>query len=132
MDGNGRKNGKITPVVADIDDDLNVEVSAQSCCVRYAGRVIRDIDCSRSSPVWMVERLRRGGVRSINPAVDITNYVMLELGQPMHAFDLDKLKGHIRVRLAQAEENVELLDGREVTLQKDITLNSDCGALYCD
>ena len=116
---------EISPVAPTINDELNVEVSAQSCCVRYAGRVIRDVDCSRASPVWMVERLRRGGVRSINPAVDITNYVMLELGQPMHAFDLDKLQGHIRVRLAQDQEQVELLDGRDVTLQKDITVIAD-------
>ncbi|MEE9318925.1 MAG: phenylalanine--tRNA ligase subunit beta [Granulosicoccus sp.] len=102
-----------------------VEVDNACACVRYAGRVIAGIDLSRRTPVWMVERLRRGGVRSINLAVDVTNYVMLELGQPMHAFDCKKIQGAIQVRLARKAERLVLLDGREVELQTGTTVIAD-------
>lgn len=94
-------------------------------CVRFATRMVEEVTLGGSSPSWMLERLRRAGVRGINPAVDITNYVMLELGQPMHAFDVDKLQGAIRVRLANAGETLVLLDGREVTLSEDTTIIAD-------
>jgi len=99
------------PIAASIDDRFPVEVSAPQACPRYVGRVIRDIDPDAVTPLWMQERLRRGGVRSLGPLVDVTNYVMLELGQPMHAFDLDQLQGGIRVRLAALGEKLTLLDG---------------------
>ena len=73
----------------------------------------RGVDNRAATPLWMRERLRRAGVRSISPVVDVTNYVMLELGQPMHAFDLAKLRGEIRVRLARAGETITLLDGKD-------------------
>ncbi len=103
-------------VPATIDQTLPVEVTVPADCPRYLGRVIRDVDVSRPTPLYMVERLRRAGIRSIDAVVDITNYVMLELGQPLHAFDLDALEGGIRVRKAQPDERITLLDGEERTL----------------
>jgi phenylalanyl-tRNA synthetase beta chain len=100
-----------------IDDTFAVSVEAKADCPRYVGRVIRNIDISRPTPAWMQERLRRGGIRSIDAVVDVTNYVMLELGQPMHAFDLDNLSGGIVVRGARAGETLTLLNGQQLELQ---------------
>ena len=98
---------------------------APKACPRYLGRVIRGVDLSRATPLWMVERLRRADVRSIDAAVDITNYVMLELGQPMHAFDLAEINGGIRVRMAEEGEKLVLLDGQEVILRADTLVIAD-------
>ncbi len=116
---------EITPVASQHDDSWPVRLSSSSACARYAGRIIKDVDMRKESPIWMSERLRRSGMRSINPAVDVTNYVMLELGQPMHAFDLDKLQGDIQVRLAGDGEKLTLLDGREVELTGETTVIAD-------
>ncbi|MFK7855186.1 MAG: phenylalanine--tRNA ligase subunit beta [Granulosicoccus sp.] len=116
---------EINNIPAKIEDQWPVLVDDASACVRYSGRVIRDVALQDPAPSWMVERLRRAGVRSINPAVDITNYVMLELGQPMHAFDIDKLQGAIQVRLARTGERLTLLDGRDVALDDDTTIIAD-------
>ena len=94
---------------------ITVTVPARKQCPRYIGRVVESIDASAVTPMWMKERLRRCGVRSIHPVVDITNYVMLELGQPMHGFDLDKIKGPVSVRLSRADDKIELLDGQSVS-----------------
>lgn len=102
-----------------------VEVIAGADCPRYVGRVIRNVDLSRPAPQWLQERLRRCGVRSIDPVVDVTNYVMLELGQPLHAFDLDRLQGGIRVRKAVAGEQLETLDGQTLTLRPDTLVIAD-------
>jgi len=102
-----------------------VKLTAKKECPRYFGRVIEGINSRAATPVWMKERLRRCGLRSIHPVVDVTNYVMLELGQPMHGFDLDKLKGSIDVRLSRTKEKLELLNGQTVLLQKDTLLISD-------
>ena len=99
-----------------IQDTLPVRLEAPESCPRYIGRVIRDVDVARPTPTWMQERLRRGGVRSIDAVVDVTNYVMLELGQPLHAFDLDTLHSGIRVRDANPDETMTLLDGSEIAL----------------
>jgi phenylalanyl-tRNA synthetase beta chain len=107
---------ELQPVAAEIDDCFAVYLDTPEHCPRYVGRVIRDIDPAARTPVWMQERLRRCGVRPISPVVDITNYVMLELGQPMHAFDLDSLDSAIHVRLAADGERLTLLDGNEVAL----------------
>ena len=112
-------------VPATIDQTLPIEVVAPADCPRYLGRVIRDVDVSRPTPLYMVERLRRAGIRSIDAVVDITNYVMLELGQPLHAFDLDALEGGIRVRTAQPEERITLLDGGERVLTPDTLVIAD-------
>ena len=108
-----------------IQDKLPVRLEASEFCPRYVGRVIRDVDVSRPTPTWMQERLRRGGVRSIDAVVDVTNYVLLELGQPMHAFDLGKLNGGIVVRLAEQGESLALLDGQTVDLRADTLVIAD-------
>lgn len=101
----------ISPVAAGHDDARRVELAAPEGCARYAGRIISNIDISRPAPLWLREKLRRCGLRSLNVVVDITNYVMLELGQPMHAFDNDELSGDISVRYADEGEEITLLDG---------------------
>ena len=115
----------IEPVAASHDDTRPVELLAPQACPRYLGRVIRNVDLSRPTPLWMVERLRRSDIRSIDPAVDVTNYVMLELGQPMHAFDLAEIRGGIRVRMAEEGEKLVLLDGQEATLTADTLVIAD-------
>jgi len=115
----------IEPVEPGCDQVLPVEVAASAACPRYLGRVVRGVDVSRPTPLWIVERLRRSGLRSIDAVVDITNYVMLELGQPMHAFDLAQLHGGIRVRLAEAGEKLVLLGGQEMTLRPDTLVIAD-------
>ena len=107
------------------DETRPVELLAPQACPRYLGRVIRNVDLSRPTPLWMVERLRRSEIRSIDPAVDVTNYVMLELGQPMHAFDLAEIRGGIRVRMAEQGEKLVLLDGQEATLTADTLVIAD-------
>ncbi|PIB53782.1 phenylalanine--tRNA ligase subunit beta [Pseudomonas sp. 2822-17] len=117
------------PVVATVpavhDEVRPIEVQAPNACPRYLGRVIRNVDLSKPTPLWMVERLRRADVRSIDAAVDITNYVMLELGQPLHAFDLAEINGGIRVRMAEEGEKLVLLDGQEVALRADTLVIAD-------
>lgn len=115
----------ITPVAPVHDEVRPVEVLAPKACPRYLGRVVRNVDLSKPTPLWMVERLRRADVRSIDPAVDVTNYVMLELGQPMHAFDLAEIHGGIRVRMAEDGEKLVLLDGQEVSLRADTLVIAD-------
>jgi len=114
------------PAVPAVHDEVrSIEVLAPAACPRYLGRVIRNVDLSRPTPLWMVERLRRSDVRSIDAAVDITNYVMLELGQPLHAFDLAEINGGIRVRMAEEGEKLVLLDGQEVSLRADTLVIAD-------
>ncbi|MEX0965407.1 MAG: phenylalanine--tRNA ligase subunit beta [Pseudohongiellaceae bacterium] len=108
-----------------IADEFEIKISATDACPRYLGRVVRNINLNSNSPLWMREKLRRSGLRSIDPIVDVTNYVLMELGQPMHAFDLAKLEGHIDVRFAQKNEKLELLDGKEVELTPDTLLITD-------
>ena len=108
-----------------IDDTHPVEIKDSSACPRFAGRVIRNIKPNATSPTWMTERLRRSGLRPIHPVVDVTNYVMLELGQPLHAYDLELLNGAIRPRFAKKGEKVTLLDGKVLDLAKDTLLITD-------
>ena len=95
---------------------LPIEAPASEGCPRYLGRVIEDVDPTAETPLYITERLRRVGLRAIDPVVDITNYVMLELGQPLHAFDLDSISGGIVVREARTDETLTLLDGSDVSL----------------
>ena len=119
------KTPEIVPIVPSIDDAFPVEVASPSKCPRYLGRVIRNVDVAKPTPLFMVERLRRAGIRSIDAVVDITNYVMLELGQPLHAFDLNTLEGGIVVREAADDERIVLLDGEERTLSEGTLVIAD-------
>lgn len=101
---------------AQIQDEFPISLKAREHCPHYVGRVIKGINPKAQTPLWMQEKLRRCGLRSISPVVDITNYVLLELGQPMHAFDLAKLNGGIVVRMAEKGEKITLLDGQELSL----------------
>lgn len=116
---------EIAPVAATIDDQCPVEVSAAEACPRYLCRVLRGIDPAARTPDWMVERLRRSGLRAISPVVDVTNYVLLELGQPMHGFDLAKIDGGIQVRMAEQGEKLTLLDGSELALDTGTLVIAD-------
>jgi len=111
-------------VPASINDAVKVTLDAPNACARYVGRVIRGLDLSQSTPQWMQEKLRRSGVRSLGPAVDVTNYVLLELGQPMHAFDLAKIDGDIVVRMAR-DEKLKLLDDSEVVVDSETLVVAD-------
>ena len=115
----------IDAVAAVSDATFAVEISDPQGCPRYLGRVISGIDLSQPSPFWMQEKLRRCGLRSIDAVVDVTNFVLLELGQPMHAFDLAQLHEAIVVRRAQDGEKLTLLDGQEVALDEETLLITD-------
>ncbi|WP_168013066.1 phenylalanine--tRNA ligase subunit beta [Halomonas salinarum] len=115
----------MSPVAPTHDETFPVEVRDGERCPRYIGRLIKGVDVTAETPLWMVERLRRSGVRSIDPIVDITNYVMLELGQPMHAFDRTNLHERVEVRLARAGEQLTLLDGQEIALRDDTLVIAD-------
>ncbi|MEM1082175.1 MAG: phenylalanine--tRNA ligase subunit beta, partial [Pseudomonadota bacterium] len=104
---------------------IGIALKDAEACPRYVGRVITGIDTSASSPAWMVQKLERCGVRSLGPVVDATNYVLLELGQPMHAFDLDCIRGDLQVRRARDGETLVLLDGSEAQLTDDMLLIAD-------
>ena len=113
------------PVKATIENQHPIDLLAEQDCPRYLGRIIRGINNQVEIPLWMQEKLRRCGLRSISPVVDVTNYVMLELGQPMHAFDFAKLQGTIQVRKAKEDERLTLLDGQTVTLSEDTLVIAD-------
>lgn len=102
-----------------------VKLIAEEACPHYVGRVIKNVEVNCETPLWMVERLRRGGIRTIDPVVDVTNYVLLECGQPMHAFDFGKLEKGIEVRFAKEDESLVLLDGQELKLHNDTLVIAD-------
>ena len=107
------------------DDQPQILLEDPQGCPRYLGRIIKGVNIQAATPLWMQEKLRRSGIRSIDPVVDVTNYVMLELGQPMHAFDLACIEGALKVRKAQSGEKLTLLDGAELTLNADTLLIAD-------
>ncbi len=130
LTGTQLKDTSVAAVAATIKDTHPVDLVEPAGCPRFAGRVIRGIDVSAQSPVWMTERLRRAGLRAISPVVDITNFVMLELGQPLHAYDFGLLQGAIRPRLAKSGEKVTLLDDKEVELNADtLVITDDSGPI---
>ena len=115
----------IADISATSDVQVEVELADSNACTRYLSRVVSGINPAATTPLWMQERLRRSGVRPISPVVDITNYVMIELGQPMHAFDLAKLSEKIIVRQSRAGEKITLLDDSEATLDGDTLVIAD-------
>ncbi len=116
---------KIQPAKTQSIEMLKVSVAAPERCPRYLGRVVQNIRHPVTTPIWMQERLRRSGIRSIHPVVDITNYVMLELGQPLHAFNLENIAENIQVRLAKSGEAFTLLDGRRLELSSEDLVIAD-------
>jgi phenylalanyl-tRNA synthetase beta chain len=115
----------VVPVAASCTDVFAVQLQAPQICPRYVGRVIRGVNPKAATPLWMIEKLRRCGVRSLGPVVDVTNFVMLELGHPMHAFDLNKLSGAVIVRHAQDGESLKLLDDSEHVLSAEDLVIAD-------
>ncbi|MGF1716193.1 phenylalanine--tRNA ligase subunit beta [Photobacterium chitinilyticum] len=115
----------VAAIAPSIDDTVSIEVKAPAACPRYLGRVVKNVNVKAETPLWMQEKLRRCGIRSIDPVVDITNYVLLEQGQPMHAFDLSKIGGGIVVRMAEQGEKLTLLDGSEAELNADTLVVAD-------
>jgi phenylalanyl-tRNA synthetase beta chain len=116
---------EVRPVRPAITDRLAVAIAAPQACPRYCGRLVRGVNAAAATPEWMMRRLARSGIRSVNALVDITNYVMLELGQPLHAFDAGTLEGGIRVRFAQPGEKLTLLNGTSVALALDLLVIAD-------
>lgn len=112
-------------VTPKLDDKLAVRVEAPDLCGRFSGRVIRNVNPKAATPAWMVQRLERCGQRSVSALVDISNYVMFELGQPSHVFDLDKINGDLSVRWGKPGEQVELLNGQIVTVDEQVGVIAD-------
>ena len=115
----------ISPAAVEANAQKAVLVEAPAACPRYAGRMVVGVNASANTPGWMVRRLERSGLRSISAIVDITNYVLLEMGQPLHAFDAAKLQGDIRVRMASQGEKLGLLNEQKVELQPDMLVIAD-------
>ena len=113
------------PVVAGSEAAHEPTLDSPADCPRFATRVIQGLDVQARTPDWMRERLRRSGLRPISPVVDVTNYVMLELGQPLHAYDADRLTGRLRARRGQASEPLTLLDDTEIELSDDVLVIAD-------
>jgi phenylalanyl-tRNA synthetase beta chain len=110
---------------AGITDRLSVTLEAPQACPRYCGRIVRGVNANAATPEWMTRRLAASGIRPVSALVDITNYVMLELGQPLHAFDAAKLDGGIRVRHARAGEKLTLLNGEALALDTGLLVIAD-------
>ena len=125
LDGIRMEPPAVPQVPAVVEDTFPVTLDAPAACPRFAGRVIRNIEPGRRSPEWLRVRLERAGLRALHPVVDVTNYVMLELGQPLHGYDLNALRGGISVRFAEDGEPLVLLDGNGVTLQSDVLVIAD-------
>jgi phenylalanyl-tRNA synthetase beta chain len=121
--------GTLKPVAVKAEqklpDRIEIALAAKQACPLYCGRVLRGVDARAPTPHWMAQRLERSGLRSISAIVDVTNYVMLELGQPLHAFDLQHIDGGINVRFARAGECIKLLNEQEVALTPDLLVIAD-------
>ncbi|MEN9374234.1 MAG: hypothetical protein RIR79_1786, partial [Pseudomonadota bacterium] len=114
-----------TAVAATNADKLPVQITAPDLCGRFSGRVIRNVNPQAKTPQWMVDRLARCGQRSVTALVDISNYVMFELGRPSHIFDLDKIAGGLEVRWGKAGETLKLLNGNTVTVDEKVGVIAD-------
>jgi phenylalanyl-tRNA synthetase beta chain len=128
LNGSALAGPTLASLAARSTERLPVVLKAPAACASFGGRVIRGVNPRAETPLWMRERLRRAGLRSLGPLVDVTNYVMLELGQPMHAYDLRQLNERIDVRLATPGERLELLDGSLVALEPDMLVIADATA----
>ncbi len=115
----------IQSVAAVHNDQVAVHLAAPEGCARFVGRVVRGVNLAAATPLWLTEKLRRSGIRSIDPVVDVTNYIMLELNQPMHAYDLNRLTGDITVRQSIGGEQLTLLNGSQATLAEGTLLITD-------
>jgi len=119
----------VTPVVAkavqNLPDRIEIALTAPDACPLYCGRVLRGVNAQAATPQWMIQRLERSGLRSISAIVDVTNYVMLELGQPLHAFDLQCIAGGINVRFARQGERIKLLNEQEIEFKSDFLVIAD-------
>lgn len=116
---------QIESVAASTTQQLPITIQAKEACLRYCGRLIQGVNARAKTPDWMVKKLERSGLRSISALVDITNYVLLELGQPLHAFNAGKIQGGIIVRWAQAGEKLTLLNEKEIALESDMLVIAD-------
>ena len=125
LSGNALKEPLVAVVATTSTDTLPMDVDVPQACPVLVGRLLLDLDNRRPTPSWMQERLRGAEIRSVSPVVDVTNYVLLELGQPMHAYDAAELKGEVRVRAAHAAERLLLLDERLVELDSDMLVIAD-------
>jgi phenylalanyl-tRNA synthetase beta chain len=114
-----------TRAVPSLSDTVSITLDDPKACPRYFGRVFKGLNVRAETPLWMKEKLRRCGLRSVDPIVDVTNYVMLELGQPLHSFDLNKLQGGIHVRFARPGEKLKVLSGEELELRPSTLVIAD-------
>jgi phenylalanyl-tRNA synthetase beta chain len=115
----------IPAIKAQINDSKQIVIEAPQACPKYLSRIIKNVQVDAITPWWLQEKLRRSGIRSVDPIVDVTNFVLLELGQPMHAFDLKHIEGDIHVRMAKHGERLVLLDGKEVELNETTLVIAD-------
>lgn len=113
------------PIQPNSDESIQVQLLAEEACPQYYGRIIQHLNPHAKTPHWLQERLNRAGIRAIHPVVDVTNYVMLEIGQPMHAFDVAHLNGAIQVRMAQEKESLRLLNGQDIHLSSSMLVIAD-------
>jgi phenylalanyl-tRNA synthetase beta chain len=125
LNGLAWQSPEAAPVAEGMAEVFPVDVAAPEACPRYLGRLLRGLRAGAPTPNWMVERLRRSGLRSLGPLVDVTNYVLLEMGQPLHAFDAARLTGSVRVRWARAGETLALLNDQTIELQDDMLVIAD-------
>lgn len=116
---------EVEPSGIDIAESVMVSVDAPEACPLYCGRIVRGVNGAANTPSWMVRRLERSGLRSINAIVDITNYVMIELGQPLHAYNLEKVAGNVTVRFACKNEELVLLNDQKIILRDDMLVIAD-------
>ena len=114
-----------TTAASILPDKINITLVDKTACPLYCGRVLRGVNARAAPPRWMVQRLERSGLRSISAIVDVTNYVMLELGQPLHAFDLTRIAGGIQVRFGKVGEQLKLLNEQEIALNPEFLVIAD-------
>ncbi|VFP86685.1 Phenylalanine--tRNA ligase beta subunit [Candidatus Erwinia haradaeae] len=116
---------KVTPIFSAVPNLISIHVDTPEDCPRYLARIIKKVNIQASTPLWMREKLRRCGVNSLSPVLDVTNYVLLELGQPIHTFDLEKIQGDLSIRYAKKGESVIHLENGTVRLDGNTLVVAD-------